>query len=126
MHIGEPITYVLTFVPVFVHIRRAVHQEDLTTMCHQIFMKIQELVSDFFRTWTFAFVILEIEEHIDLKVWNKKEEEQERERSGFRKDTAKIVKTKDVQNLFLSTHKLLPNRGKSILIIESNKQPQNK
>lgn len=121
MHIGEPITYILTFVPVFVHIRRAVHQEDLTTMCHQIFMKIQELVSDFFRTWTFAFVILEIEEHIDLKVWNKKEEEQERERSGFRKDTAKIVKTKDVQNLFLSTHKLLSNRGKSIPIIESNK-----
>lgn len=53
-------------------------QEDLTTVCHQIFMKIQELVSDFFRTWTFTFVILKIEKHIDLKVQKiKKEEEYE-------------------------------------------------
>lgn len=54
---------------------RAVGQ-DLTAMRHQIFVKIQELVPDFFRTWTFAFVVLEIEKHIDLKVWNNEKKEE--------------------------------------------------
>lgn len=95
------------------YVTRTVSQEDLTTMCHQFFVKIQELVSDFFWTWTFAFVILKIEEHIDLNICNE-EKEGEGEKSEFRNDTAKIVKTKDVQNLFLRTHELLSNRRKSI------------
>ena len=40
----------------------------LTTMCHEISVKIQELVPDFRRTRTLVFVILKVEKRVDLKV----------------------------------------------------------
>lgn len=117
----EPVTYGFTLVAVHMHLTRAVSHEDLTTVCHQIFVKIQELVSNFLWTRTLAFVILKIEKHIDLKVWNKRKRKNETERKWIQEQQAVILKTKLIKTHFGVFVNWCPTCEKSLSIKNTTK-----